>query len=131
MRTNKQGKDTRPTGLVSFFPSINLIKPQSLYLANGLFQRPGKLVGTGSRLVPAGDPLQAGNRLVYIHTLDQAGHALGIAAASAYKFYIFYDIIFYVYPDKLGTDAVGSIIHIVPPEKNYVFVRIQYITELP
>ena len=87
----------------------------------GLFQRPGKLVGTGCGLIAASDPLQAGDGLVHVHPTDQPGHALGVAAAAADELYIFHNIVFYVYPDQLGADAVWSEIHVVPPENKYVW----------
>lgn len=57
---------------------------KSSWLFSGcFFQCLGELIRTGSLFEAAFDSFDTGDRLVYIHSFDQAGDALEISVASA------------------------------------------------
>ena len=71
-----------------------------------LLQRLCQLIRAGSWAEAALDAFDAGDCLVNIHAIDQAGNALCVAGAAADELNILYFIIFYFKIDLTGTDSL-------------------------
>mgnify|MGYP000044314936 len=86
-----------------------------------LLQRLCQLIRAGSWAEAALDAFDAGDCLVNIHAIDQAGNALCVAGAAADELHILYFIIFYFKINLTGTDSLCLVCHGKTSSKWYVF----------
>ena len=86
-----------------------------------LLQRLCQLIRAGSWAEATLDALNAGDCLVNIHAIDQAGNALCVAGAAADELHILYFIIFYFKINLTGTDSLCLVCHGKTSSKWYVF----------
>lgn len=77
-------------------------------LSLDFLQRLGQLIGTGGAAA-ALNAFQTGNGFVNIHAGHQAGDALGVAGAAAFKGHLLNGVAVYLDGDGAGAGSVGLV----------------------